>query len=47
MQQERAVHEIFDEFKRQLPDIDPDETQEWLDSLDALVKAGLRQRVLK
>src|SRR5438552_16527519 len=40
MQQERAVHEIFDEFKRQLPDIDPDETQEWLDSLDALVKAG-------
>jgi pyruvate dehydrogenase E1 component len=38
--QERPVHEIFDEFKRQLPDIDPDETQEWLDSLDALVKAG-------
>jgi pyruvate dehydrogenase E1 component len=40
MQQERAVHEIFDEFKRQLPDIDPEETQEWLDSLDGLVKAG-------
>ncbi len=40
MQQQRDVHEIFDEFKRQLPDIDPDETQEWLDSLDALVKAG-------
>jgi len=40
MQQDRAVHEIFDEFKRQLPDIDPDETQEWLDSLEALVKAG-------
>ena len=38
--QERQVHEIFDEFKRQLPDIDPDETQEWLDSLDALVRAG-------
>src|SRR5260370_29307926 len=40
MQQERAVHEIADEFTRQLPDIDPDETQEWLDSLDALLKAG-------
>ncbi|MBI2773468.1 MAG: pyruvate dehydrogenase (acetyl-transferring), homodimeric type [Chloroflexi bacterium] len=38
--QERPVHEIFDEFKRQLPDIDPGETQEWLDSLDALIKAG-------
>jgi pyruvate dehydrogenase E1 component len=38
--QERPVHEVFDEFKRQLPDIDPEETQEWLDSLDALVRAG-------
>jgi len=38
--QDRSVHEVFDEFKRQLPDIDPDETQEWIDSLDALVKAG-------
>jgi pyruvate dehydrogenase E1 component len=35
-----VVHEIFDEFKQQLPDIDPDETQEWIDSLDALVKAA-------
>ncbi len=34
------VHEIFDEFKQQLPDIDPDETQEWIESLDALVKAA-------
>ena len=24
----------FDEFKHQLPDIDPAETQEWLDALD-------------
>ena len=31
------MHEVFDEFKRQLPDIDPTETQEWLDSLDAVV----------
>ena len=28
---------IFDGFVHQLPDIDPDETQEWLDSLDAVV----------
>jgi pyruvate dehydrogenase E1 component len=31
------MHEIFDQFKQQLPDIDPIETQEWLDSLDAVV----------
>ena len=24
----------FDEFKHQLPDIDPSETREWLDALD-------------
>ncbi|MBI2982926.1 MAG: hypothetical protein HYY42_01860, partial [Chloroflexi bacterium] len=40
MQQDRLIHDVFDEFKRQLPDIDPDETQEWIDSLDALVKHG-------
>src|SRR3954451_23339601 len=28
----------FDEFKHQLPDIDPAETQEWLDSFDQLVR---------
>ena len=28
----------FDEFKHQLPDIDPDETQEWLESLDQVVE---------
>src|SRR5258707_2517082 len=27
----------FDEFKHQLPDIDPDETGEWLDSFDQVV----------
>ncbi len=31
------MHEIFDQFKQQLPDIDPAETQEWLDSFDQLV----------
>ena len=28
---------IFDGFVHQLPDIDPAETREWLDSLDAVV----------
>ncbi|HXG40297.1 MAG TPA: pyruvate dehydrogenase (acetyl-transferring), homodimeric type [Candidatus Limnocylindrales bacterium] len=28
----------FDEFKHQLPDIDPQETQEWLDALDQVVR---------
>ena len=32
------MHEIFDQFKQQLPDIDPVETQEWVDSLDAVVE---------
>ena len=31
------THMIFDGFVNQLPDIDPTETQEWLDSLDAVV----------
>src|SRR5881296_3341161 len=34
----RDVHDVYDEFKHQLPDIDPQETQEWIESLDALVK---------
>ncbi|MGH9149691.1 MAG: pyruvate dehydrogenase (acetyl-transferring), homodimeric type, partial [Acidimicrobiales bacterium] len=29
---------IFDGFSRQLPDIDPEETAEWVDSLDAVVE---------
>ncbi|HET7699740.1 MAG TPA: pyruvate dehydrogenase (acetyl-transferring), homodimeric type [Candidatus Limnocylindria bacterium] len=32
------MHEVFDEFKRQLPDVDPQETEEWIESLDALVE---------
>jgi pyruvate dehydrogenase E1 component len=35
---------LLDDFSRQLPDIDPDETREWLDSLDGLVDAGGRRR---
>ncbi|MGH2498568.1 MAG: pyruvate dehydrogenase (acetyl-transferring), homodimeric type [Candidatus Limnocylindria bacterium] len=38
------MHDVFDEFKHQLPDIDPDETQEWIDSLDALVEASGPER---
>src|SRR4051794_5819059 len=34
----------FDEFKHQLPDIDPDETQEWLDSFDQVVRDGGENR---
>src|SRR5256885_4720311 len=37
MGQDEGVHEVFDEFKRQLPDVDPRETDEWIESLDALV----------
>jgi pyruvate dehydrogenase E1 component len=32
-----ADFDVFDEFKRQLPDIDPEETQDWIDSLDQVV----------
>ena len=38
------MHEVFDEFKRQLPDIDPSETDEWVESLDALVKQAGPER---
>jgi pyruvate dehydrogenase E1 component len=37
---EQPIREIFDQFKQQLPDIDPVETQEWLDSLDDVVETG-------
>jgi pyruvate dehydrogenase E1 component len=35
---------IFDGFTHQLPDVDPDETQEWLDSLAAVVDAQGKTR---
>jgi len=34
----------FDEFKHQLPDIDPTETQEWLDALDQIHSQGGDER---
>ena len=33
---------IFDGYVQQIPDIDPDETTEWLDSLDAVVDDAAR-----
>jgi pyruvate dehydrogenase E1 component len=42
---------IFDGFSQQLPDIDPEETAEWVDSLDAVTdergKSRARFLVLK
>ena len=35
---------IIDGFARQLPDIDPTETEEWLDSLAAVVESKGRAR---
>ncbi|MFN2418461.1 MAG: pyruvate dehydrogenase (acetyl-transferring), homodimeric type, partial [Candidatus Limnocylindria bacterium] len=40
----QPIHEIFDQFKQQLPDIDPVETQEWMESLDGVVKAAGPER---
>ena len=37
-------HLIRDGFAAQFPDADPEETQEWLDSFDAMVEAGGQQR---
>src|SRR5258706_9139233 len=34
----------FEEFKRQLPDSDPEETAEWIQALDGVVEAGARER---
>ncbi len=35
---------MVDHFTHQLPDVDPQETKEWLDSLDAVAAAGGRTR---
>ncbi|HLE59759.1 MAG TPA: pyruvate dehydrogenase (acetyl-transferring), homodimeric type [Candidatus Limnocylindria bacterium] len=40
----QPIHEIFDQFKQQLPDTDPVETSEWLDSLDAVVQQAGPER---
>ena len=40
----RRVHVIRDGLAAHLPDIDPEETAEWLDSFDAVLEAGGQQR---
>ena len=35
---------IIDGYSHQVPDIDPEETGEWMDSFDAVVESGGRQR---
>ena len=35
---------IFDGFVHQLPDIDPTETQEWLDSLEGVIEVDGPER---
>ena len=38
------IHDVFDQFKQQLPDIDPVETGEWIDSLEDVVEAQGKER---
>ncbi|MGH2462563.1 MAG: pyruvate dehydrogenase (acetyl-transferring), homodimeric type [Candidatus Limnocylindria bacterium] len=38
------MHDVFDQFKQQLPDQDPTETEEWLESLDAVVEQAGPER---
>ncbi|HUG95664.1 MAG TPA: pyruvate dehydrogenase (acetyl-transferring), homodimeric type [Pleomorphomonadaceae bacterium] len=38
------MHDVFDQFKQQLPDQDPAETDEWLESLDAVVEQAGPER---
>jgi len=35
---------FIDGFVHQLPDVDPEETGEWLDSLDSVIEVGGRSR---
>jgi pyruvate dehydrogenase E1 component len=37
-------HEVLGDFKRQLPDADPQETQEWIEALDGVVQAHGHER---
>ena len=38
------MHDVFDQFKHQLPDQDPAETEEWLESLDSVVERAGPER---
>src|SRR5262245_43751649 len=39
-----AQKDVLGEFKRQLPDADPEETQEWIDALDGVVETHGHER---
>ena len=41
---QRPIHDVFDQFKQQLPDIDPVETGEWIDSLEDVVESAGKER---
>ncbi|QFG68844.1 pyruvate dehydrogenase (acetyl-transferring), homodimeric type [Ornithinimicrobium pratense] len=41
---ERPIGPILNGLPNQVPDTDPEETQEWLESLDAAIETGGRQR---
>ena len=41
---ERFFLNLLSGFKRQLPDSDPNETQDWLDSLEDIVRVHGRER---
>ena len=41
---EERFRVISDGLPSQLPDVDPDETSEWLQSLDAVIDSAGRQR---
>ena len=38
---ERPTGPILNGLPNQVPDTDPEETQEWLESLDAAIEAGV------
>ena len=38
------MHDVFDQFKHQLPDQDPVETEEWVESLDSVVERAGPER---
>ena len=44
LEMQGPIHDVFDQFKQQLPDIDPVETQEWIDSLDSIVETPGKER---
>ena len=44
LEMQGPIHDVFDQFKQQLPDIDPVETGEWIDSLEDVVETEGKER---